>query len=158
MDLMKRTVEIVLLENKEEYRAEYEKVFVKGNFKLFSVPVIFSTEDFDHIFSEPTKDLSKRSFSLRRAKKMMYMKALIEQIAKIELTFEKDTKNIAIFSIELDCVMYLRIRPKTKSLQIRTFFDFGKAHNKMYKKQRSKCVDMTKEALVEAVSSGPTTS
>lgn len=155
---MKRTVEIILLETKEEYKKEYRKIYVDANFDLFGIPVIFSKEDFDHIFSEPIKNKSQRSFSLRRAKKMMYIKALIEQITNIELTIEKETNNIVIFSTELDCVMYLRIRPETKSLQIGTFFDFGKDHEKMYKKQRIKCTTITKKELLEAVSSGPSTS
>lgn len=153
---MKRVVEIILLDSKEEYRAEYVRVYVKGSLGLHDIPVIFSEEDFNHIFSEPSQ--GGRVFSLRRAKKMMFIKAILGKLVKVELTYETDTGNIALFCQDLDCVMYLRIRPKTKSLQIGTFFDFGKDHTKMYQKQRRKCKEITVKELKEAVSSGPTTS
>lgn len=153
---MKRIVEIILLDSQKEYKDEYTKVYINGNFMLYDIPVIFSDEDFDHIFSEPNQ--SGRVFSMRRAKKMMFMKAILDKQVNIELTYEIDTGNIALFCKDLDCVMYLRIRPKTKSLQIGTFFDFGKDHTKMYQKQRRKCNEITIKQLKEAVSSGPTTS
>lgn len=155
---MKRVVEIILLDNQDEYKVEYQKVYVSCNFGLHGIQVIFSDEDFNHIFSEPNPSKTQRVFSIRRAKKMMFMKALLDGLATSELTYESSTGNIALFSQDLECVMYLRIRPKTKSLQIGTFFDFGKDHTKMYQKQRRKCKEITIRELKEAVSSGPTTS
>lgn len=153
---MKRVVEIILLDSQREYKTEYLKVYAVGSFDLHDIPVIFSEEDFDHIFSEPSQE--GRVFSMRRAKKMMFMKAMLDKLAEVELMYEIDTGNIVLFCRDLDCVMYLRIRPKTKSLQIATFFDFGKDHTKMYQKQRRKCREITVKELKEAVSSGPTTS
>lgn len=155
---MKRVINLILLENEEQYRREYTETFVNKNFNLYEVPVIFSMEDFEHIFTEPESKTGQRTFSFRRAKRMMFIKAILDGIAQIELMFETDTGNIAVFSNELECVVYLRIRPTTKTLQIGTFFDFGKDHTKMYKKQKQKCRNITVEELKEAVSSGPTTS
>lgn len=156
--MTKRIINLILLENQEEYKKEYLGEFVNGNFNLFDIPIIFSEEDFDHIFTEPESKTNQRVFSFRRAKRMMFIKALLDGTAQIELMFETNTGNIAVFSKELECVIYLRIRPVTKTLQIGTFFDFGKDHSKMYKKQIQKCKEISVEELKEAVSSGPTTS
>ena len=155
---MKRVINLILLESEEEYKSEYIETFVKGSFNLYEIPVIFSTEDFDHVFTEPELKTGERVFSTRRAKRMMFIKAILDKVAQVELAFETDTGNIAVFSKELECVIYFRIRPTTKTLQIGTFFDFGKDHSKMYKKQKQKCREITIEELKEAVSSGPTTS
>lgn len=155
---MKRSVELILLEDEKEYINEYLEIFVEGDFRLYNIPVIFTSEDFEHIFSEPEAKTGNRVFSIRRARRIMFIKSILDGTAKTELMFEIGTGNIAIFSVELECVIYLRIRPTTKSLQIRTFFDFGKDHTKMYKKQKSKCREISIEELKEAVSSGQTTS
>jgi len=156
--MTKRIISLILLENQEGYKKEYLEAFVNGNFNLSGIPVIFSNEDFDHIFTEPESKTNQRVFSFRRAKRMMFIKALLDGTAQIEVMFENDSGNIAVFSKELECVIYLRIRPTTKTLQIGTFFDFGKDHSKMYKKQKLKCREISVKELKEAVSSGPTTS
>ena len=51
--MTKRIISLILLENQEGYKKEYLEAFVNGNFNLSGIPVIFSNEDFDHIFTEP---------------------------------------------------------------------------------------------------------
>jgi len=153
---MKRIVEIILMDSEAEYQVEYVDTFVHGSHHLHGVPVVFSADDFGHIFSEP-KD-GRREFSFQRARRMAFMRELLRATGLIEMCYESDTGNIALFSTELDCVMYLRIRPATRSLQVSTFFYFGRDHSKMYKKQRVKCVGISVDKLKEAVFFGPTTS
>jgi len=155
---MKRSVNLIFLDNEEDYKSEFVSSYVDKKYNLHEIPVVFTLEDFDHIFSEPEAKTGVRMFSIRRAKRMMFIQAILEGISKTELMFEIDSGNIAIFSTELECVLYLRIRPATKTLQIGTFFDFGRDHTKMYKKQKSKCRDISIEELKEAVVSGLTTS
>lgn len=154
MELMKRTVEIILLETKEEYKKEYQNIYVNSNFDLFGIPVIFSKEDFDHIFSEPKNDEKERSFSKRRAKRMLFIKFMIDNHSNYELMYEQESKHIALFSFDLEAVIYFIPWPKTKTLRVGTFFDFGKDHAKMYLKQKRKCIEITdkkklKELLFE---------
>lgn len=147
---MKSEVAIIILDSVEDYRKEYQKHFVQGSHTLFGeFTVVFYEKDFDHIFSEPEKDTNERRFSIRRAKKMHFMKALLSGDLTIEIMFEESSGNIAIFSTDLDCVMYLRILPGKRELQVMTFFDFGRDYTKMYRKQHVKCVPITKEEIEE---------
>jgi hypothetical protein len=134
---MSNTVEIVLYENEQDYRQHYENIFADVEYVLKGLPVRYDKKSFDHIFSEPGAD-SCRQFSKRRAKKMMFMKAMLMEHVKTEIMFENDTQNFAIFCDDLDCVMYLALIKK-EYFQVRTFFDFGKDHSKMCKKQKNKC-------------------
>ncbi|VAX34684.1 hypothetical protein MNBD_NITROSPIRAE03-279 [hydrothermal vent metagenome] len=80
---------------------------------------------------------------------MSFMKEILSDEIDIEIMFEPDRETIALFCIDLECVMYLRIRPSSGTLQVGTFFDFGKNHSKMYKKQKKKCEPITVEAIRE---------
>ncbi len=152
-----RTVELLLLDSEDEYLRAYTDNYVGKEFFLYDVPVIFTASDFTHLFSEP-QEAGVRIFSKRRARKMLFIKTLLQLVVQVELVYEPETGNFAIFSSDLDCVVYLRRRPATQSLQIATFFDFGKNFTKMYQKQRRKCQEITPEKLKEAVCFGPTTS
>ena len=146
---MRKSVEVIILDSEEEYRQEYIKVFVKGEpCFLRNIPVVFDEKSFEHIFFEPENEADKKSrFSARRAKKMHFIKAMLREEVKIEILHEPDRGTIAVFCIDLDCVMYLRNRVGTRKLQIGTFFDFGRDHAKMYEKQKRKCVPITDEEL-----------
>jgi len=143
---MKKTVELILLKTEDEYREEYETMYLNSNFHLYGIPVVFSKRDFDHIFYEPAKSDGYK-FSFRRARRMNFMKELLSGEIEIEIMFESDRGTIALFSLDLECVMYLRIRPGSGTLQVGTFFDFGRDHSKMYKKQKRKCVPITIEEI-----------
>ncbi|OIO72217.1 MAG: hypothetical protein AUJ85_10650 [Elusimicrobia bacterium CG1_02_37_114] len=137
---MKKTVELVLFSSDDDYRKEYVDTYVNNSFNLWGVPVIFDEKSFNHIFFEPQKgNLKIRVFSKRRAKRMYFMKAVLDDDIKKEVMFESDSGNFAIFCLDLECVVYLRNRAGHKSLQVVTFFDFGKDHIKMYNKQKRKC-------------------
>jgi hypothetical protein len=142
-------VELLLLKTEEEYRQEYERAYLQSNFHLVDIPVVFSKRDFDHIFYEPAVGANEYKFSYRRAKRIYFMKAILSGDIDIEIMFEPDRKTIALFCLDLECVMYLRIRPGSGTLQVGTFFDFGKDHTKMYKKQKRKCVPVTLEGIKE---------
>lgn len=133
---MKKVVELILLTAEDEYRKEYESSYLHSNLHLYGIPVIFSAKDFDHIFYEPSGLGSDYRFSIRRAKRLNFMKALLSEEIDIEIMFESDRGTIALFCEELECVMYLRIRPGTGNLQVGSFFDFGKDHKKMLTKQK----------------------
>ncbi len=75
------------------------------------------------------------------------MKALLSGEIDIEIMFEPDRGTIALFCEDLECVMYLRIRPGTGTLQVGSFFDFGRDHTKMLNRQKRKCVPLTAEEL-----------
>ena len=139
---MRKSVEIIVFDSQEEYRQEYLDVFVNGeSFMLRGIPVVFDEKSFDHIFFEPDSDADKKGrFSARRAKKMHFIKAMLLEKVQIEIMHEPDRGTIAIFCVDLDCVMYLRNRVGTGKLQIGSFFDFGRDHTQMYEKQRKKCV------------------
>jgi len=146
---MRKSIPIILLDTEEEYRREYETVFVLGGpFALRNIPVSFDIKSFDHIFYEPVDDTAKKGrFSHRRAKKMHFMKAILEETVSIEIMHEPERGTIAIFCVALDCVLYLRNRKGTGKLQIGSFFDFGKEHTKMYEKQHRKCIPISDEVL-----------
>lgn len=149
---MRKTVEILILESEAEYREEYINVYVSGEHVLRDIPVHFSEKDFDHIFSEPdSEDKKIRTFSKRRAKKMHFMRGLLDKDFLKEILFEPDSGNIAVFSTDLDAVMYLRPIPGQGKLQVMTFFDFGRDHTRMYKKQRRKCIEITIAEIKEKI-------
>jgi len=140
-------VELILLDSEEKYRQEYLKNYLNNNFFLGDIPVIFSDKDFDHIFFEPGKENCDNVFSKRRAKRMSFMKAILSGELDIEIMHETDRGTIALFCLDLECVMYLRVRPGKKLFQVGTFFDFGKDHTKMYLKQKKKCVKITLQEI-----------
>ncbi len=145
---MRQVVEIVILDSDEAYRQEYYNVFIKGgSFYLRGIQVLFDEKSFNHIFYESDGKNSKGKFSCRRAKKMHFITAILNEKVNIEITFEESSGNIAIFCKDLDCVMYLRNRVGTKKLQIGSFFDFGKEHTKNYERQRKKCRPISEEEL-----------
>ncbi len=132
-------VELVLLKTEEEYKKEFMGVYLQNSFNLEDIPVAFSEKDFDHIFYEPSSGANEYKFSFRRAKRLYFIKAILSGDIEIEIMLEVDKGTIALFCKDLECVMYLRIRPRSGTLQVGTFFDFGKDHTKMYKKQKRKC-------------------
>jgi hypothetical protein len=145
---MRKSIEIILLDSEADYRKEYEEVFVKNSYSLRGVPIDFDIKSFDHIFFEPaSEDDRKGKFSHRRAKKMLFIRAMLKEEVLIEIAFEEDRGTIALFCTDLDCVVYLRNRVGTGKLQIGTFIDFGKDHTKMYEKQRRKCVSISDDEL-----------
>lgn len=149
---MKKSVDIILLDSEAEYRSEYEEIFVKQTYSFKGFPVVFDVKSFDHIFYEPASDTDKKGkFSKRRAKKMNFIKAILCEEISVEVMFEPDRGTIAVFCVDLDCVVYLRNRVGTKKLQIGTFIDFGKEHTKMYEKQKRNCVPITEEGLKELI-------
>lgn len=141
---MKKSVEFIVLNSEDEYRKHFEENYCSGQiFTIKGFNVIFNLNDFDHIFSEPSKgDTSIRSFSERRARRIMFMQTLLEEDTENEILFEPDYTSIAIFCLKLECVLYLRPIKNSKSFQVKTFFDFGKDTTKMYNKQRVKCVEI----------------
>lgn len=142
---MKKTVELLLLDTEKEYRQEFIKTYVSGGttYRLGGYPVVFYPKDFDHIFFEPAAGGKDRKFSKRRAKRMYFIRELLSGGIGREIMLEGNTGNIAIFCEELESVMYLRPRPSPFSFQIGTFFDFGRDHTKMYKKQKRKCTPIS---------------
>lgn len=148
---MKKVVGLILLKTEDDYRREYEITYLHSNFHLHGIPVAFSKHDFDHIFSEPAENKSGDKFSFRRAKRMNFMKEILSGEIAVEIMFEPDRGTIALFCQDLECVMYLRIRPGSGTLQVGTFFDFGKAHTQMYNKQKKKCVPITIEELKKRI-------
>jgi hypothetical protein len=150
---MREKVEIILLETEEEYRQEYLNIFVRNQkFFLWDVPVAFDAKSFNHIFFEPSKEnIKKLEFSRRRAKKMYFIKAMLTGKVGTEIMYQPDKDNFAVFCVDLDCVMYLRNRAGTGKLQISTFFDFGKDHTKMYKKQKRKCIEIKPEEFRQKI-------
>jgi len=140
-------VELILLNSEDEYRQEYLKNYLDSDFFLEDIPVVFSDKDFDHIFFEPDKEENGYAFSRRRAKRMYFMKAILSGELDIEIMYETDRGTIALFCLDLECVMYLRIRPGSGSFQVGTFFDFGKDHTKMYLKQKKKCIKITLQEI-----------
>ena len=75
------------------------------------------------------------------------MKAILSDKLDIEIMYETDRETIALFCLDLECVMYLRVRPDSGSFQVGTFFDFGKDHTKMYQKQKKKCTKITLQEI-----------
>lgn len=148
---MKKIVELILLETEDDYRREYETTYLHSGLQLCGISVTFSAQDFDHIFYEPSGSPSEYKFSVRRARRMSFMRELLSGEIDIELMFEPDRGTIALFCEDLECVMYIRIRPGTGALQIGSFFDFGKDHTKMLNKQKRKCVPISIEELREKI-------
>lgn len=144
---MNKKVEIILLDTEGDYRKEYLNVFLGDHkFYLWNVPVVFDAKSFDHIFFEPDNECDKKGrFSKRRAKKMYFIKAMLNDSVAIEVMFQPDRETFAVFCVDLECVMYLRNRVGTGKLQIGSFFDFGRDHKKMHNKQKRKCVPITRE-------------
>jgi hypothetical protein len=143
---MMKKVEIIVLESETQYRDFYNKIFVGDDFSIGGIPISFNEKDFDHIFFEPCKG-GNYKFSVRRAKRMLFIKEILAGKFDRELMFEEDRGNFAIFCYDLECVVYLRSRVGSGKLQIGTFFDFGKNHEKMYLKQKKKCISITLQEL-----------
>jgi hypothetical protein len=119
---------------------------------FFCMGVSFTETDFDHIFFEPVSEEDRKGkFSVRRAKKMYFIKAILQGIVSGELTYQDERGTFGLFCRDLDCVIYLRHRVGTSSLQIGTFIDFGHNHEKMYMKQRKKARQISKEEFREII-------
>lgn len=151
--MSKLAVPFLILDNKKDYLKEFKTLFIdiKQPFFIEGIKIIFTEEDFDHVFTEPEKNGQKRLFSKRRAKRMHFIKTIIENYSSFELMFEQDSGHLAIFSVDLESVIYLVPLPKTRTLRIGTFFDFGKEHTKMYQKQKRKCTDIKDNKNLKAV-------
>ena len=141
-----KKVELVILHSEEEYRGFYKESFIKKDYLFYDIPVSFHEKDFDHIFFEPSRNNGYR-FSKRRAKRMLFIKEMLGCSVDIELMYQNDRGTFAIFCNDLECVLYLRARPGSGKLQIGTFFDFGKNHEKMYLKKKKKCIPITPHEL-----------
>lgn len=141
-----KKVEIIILNNEGEYRNFYNDNFIDKDFLFGDVPVSFHEKDFDHIFFEPDKN-SEYIFSERRAKRMLFIREILMDNVCVELMYQEDRGTFAIFCHDLECVVYLRSRVGSNQLQIGTFFDFGKNHEKMYLKQKKKCIPITLQDL-----------
>jgi len=137
-----KSVEIIILETEEDYKEKYREYYLKEALQFSDIPIIFGEATFEHIFSEKAGD-GKRVFSKRRAKRMLFMKAILSGEFNVDIMYEledgKDIGNCALFCTDLECVMYLRLI-QGKGMQVLTFFDFGKDHDKMCRKQKNKCV------------------
>lgn len=99
---MKKVVEVILLKTEEEYRIEYEATYLHSNSQLCGIPVGFYDRDFDHIFYEPSRSSSGYQFSMRRARRMNFMKELLSGEINIEIMFEPDRGTIALFCEDLE--------------------------------------------------------
>lgn len=141
-----KKAEIIILENEDQYRNFYNSTFVEKDFFIGDIPISFIEKDFDHIFFEPSGSGDDR-FSVRRAKRMLFIKEILVGDFNTELMFEDDRGTFAIFCLDLECVVYLRSRTGSGKLQMGTFFDFGKDHQKMYLKQKKKCTKITLQEL-----------
>ncbi len=139
------SVEFLVLKTENEYKEKYREFYLKEKILFFGIPIIFEEKTFDHIFSEP-KEEGKREFSKRRAKRLLFIKAVLSGKFEIEIMYEQESNkeigNCALFCQDLECVVYLRLI-KGKGMQVLTFFDFGKDHKKMYLKQKKKCIPIT---------------
>jgi hypothetical protein len=150
------TVEILILEGEDAYRAEYERLYVADKqFSLRGVPVLFDAKSFDHIFSELSSG-GGRNFSERRARRLKFMQAILEEMAPIEIMLEPQGSPgrdaVAVFCRDLESVMYLRVRVGSEGLQVVTFFDFGRDHSKRYNQHKKKCVPLTDAQLKQMIS------
>ncbi len=141
-----KKVEIVILDTEREYRDLYRDAFLSGSLHFAGIPVSFHESDFDHIFFEPSAG-GGYVFSDRRAKRMLFIVEILAGNVIVELGYQEDRATFALFSRELECVVYLRRRSGSGALQVGTFFDFGKDHEKMYRKQKKKCVDVTLQEM-----------
>lgn len=129
---------VVLLSDADSYKKEFQTHFVGKTFSIYGVPVEIVDSDFDHIFYE-LDSLGTYVFCERRAKRMHFIRCILNDEVAREVTFQPERGTFAIFCTGLECVVYLRIRVGSGKLQLGTFFDFGKEHTKMYEKQRKKC-------------------
>lgn len=148
-----KSVEIIILETEDEYKKKYCELYVDKAWQFFDIPIIFEEASFDHIFSEPSGE-GKDRFSERRAKRMLFMGAILSGKFDIEIMYElldgKTIGNCALFCTDLECVMYLRLVPG-KGMQVSTFFDFGRHHDKMYRKQKIKCTPITLDEIKQKI-------
>ena len=143
------TVELTLMKTEEEYREKYKEIYLHSELHLEGIPVVFSERDFDHIFYEPASGSNGYKFSFRRARRMRFIESVLSGKLNIEIMFEPDRATVALFCMDLECVIYLRIRPGSGALQVGTFFDFGRDHTRMYKKQMKKCELITVQGIKE---------
>ena len=151
---MKKIAKIIIFENEDEYRKEFLGVYVKNSPLSFrGIEVSFVEKDFSHVFFEPSMEGQYR-FSERRAKRMSFIAAILNEEFEIELMQDTNSNNLAIFCMDLECVMYLIVRRGSGRLQLGTFFDFGKHHSKMYQKQKQNCVPIDDTQLKIIVNGG----
>jgi hypothetical protein len=148
-----KSVEIIVLGTEKEYKEKYCELYAGKAWQFFDIPIIFEEASFDHIFSEPSSE-GKNTFSERRAKRMLFMGAILSGEFSIEIMYElldgKEIGNCALFCTDLECVMYLRLIPG-KGMQVSTFFDFGRNHDKMYRKQKNKCTPIALEEIKQKI-------
>lgn len=143
------SVEFLILKTEDEYKEKYRESYLKEDLLFSDIPIIFEEKTFDHMFSEPREE-GKKEFSKRRAKRLLFIKAILSGNFEIEIMYEqesgKEVGNCVLFCQDLECVIYLRLI-KGKGMQVLTFFDFGRDHTKMYLKQKKKCIPITPQEI-----------
>ncbi len=136
---MKRLIAFLFCSEESEFRQIYEEEFLGCEIKYRGIPVTFAERDFDHIcFEAGTGGKSKSQFGIRRARRLLVAKQILEGEVPADLLYEENTGNYCLLCEALDMAIFLIPVSENRTLQIATIIHYGEGFTKRIQKQRGK--------------------
>ena len=141
-----KVINIPLLDYTAEndFRDIFENEFVGEKVVFKGYPVLIIRDDFDHVFFEKAEgNIEKGQFGIRRAKRMMLIKAICEDSIPYLLLWEEDRvdKEICVLCEEAETAIYLAARTKSdggRFFILKTLIAFGSKIESKIKTQKQK--------------------
>lgn len=138
---MKKLIPFLFYKKVSEFRKVFKKEFLNKNLKHKNTKVTFAKDDFYHICYEAGKGgIKKKKFGIRRARRLLILKDILQGKIPADLRFEESTGNYCLLCEELDFVIFLIPVSKNKTLQIGTIIHYGSGFTKAIEKQKQKSV------------------
>jgi hypothetical protein len=116
--------------NQKEFRSVFDAEFVDKELKFEGYNLKIIKDDFNHIFFERgAKGKEKAKFGIRRARRMMFVKAICEKDIPYILLWEtnRPEKEVCVLCEEAEVAVYLKARKTKKEnfLILKTLIVFG---------------------------------
>jgi len=134
---------ILQCKNQKEFRSVFNAEFVDKKLKLEGYGLKIIKDDFDHVFFEKgTGGKEKAKFGIRRAKRMMFIKAICEKKIPYALLWEvnRPEKEICVLCEEAEMAIYLKARKSKneKFFILKTLIVFGSRVTSTIDKQKKR--------------------
>lgn len=143
---LKRSMEIINIpllncDSEKEFRKVFETELVDKGLNLNGYPILIIKNDFDHAFYEKAEGgIEKGRFGIRRAKRMMFIKAICDKKIPFVLLWEtkRPNKELCVLCEEAETAIYLRARKSRgrKFFIFKTIIAYGSGIESRIKKQK----------------------
>jgi hypothetical protein len=126
----------------EEYREVFIRELVKKKLKFQGYRLVVYDQDFEHAcFERGEGDVEKAKFGIRRARRLLLIKSLCEDVFPYTLIYQDQRQNpsLCILSEELETAIYLApiVVGRKKYFKLITLIVFGDSVRRRVEKQLS---------------------